>query len=70
MIRRALSAAMTGRPGAGAPGGGTSRVVPRAGVALSPQRGFASAAGGNQLTVGDERRKLEPVVGTAREIRG
>ena len=69
VIRRALSAAMTGRPGAAAPGGGTSRFVPRACV-VSPQRGFASTVGGNQLTVDDERRKLEPVVGTASEIRG
>jgi hypothetical protein len=29
-----------------------------------------SAAGGNQLTVDDERRKLELVVGTASKIRG
>jgi 5-methyltetrahydropteroyltriglutamate--homocysteine methyltransferase len=61
---------MTGREGAAAPGGGGSRFVPRAGLAFSPQCGFASTAGGNQLTVDDERRKLELVAGTAGEIRG
>ena len=44
-----------------------SRYVP---LALSPQCGFASTAGGNQLTVDDERRKLELVVGTASKVRG
>jgi len=34
-------------------------------LALSAQCGFASTAVGNQLTVDDERRKLELVVGTA-----
>jgi hypothetical protein len=67
---RALSAGMTGRQGVAAPGGGASRFVPRAGLALSPQCGFASTAGGNQLTAGGGRRKLELVVGTASEIRG
>jgi hypothetical protein len=70
VTRRALGAALTGRPGAAAPGGGASRFVPRAGLTLSPQCGFASTAGGNQLTVDDERRKLELVAGTASEIRG
>ncbi|HEX9357311.1 MAG TPA: hypothetical protein VF933_26265 [Streptosporangiaceae bacterium] len=37
---------------------------------LSPQRGFASTAGGNQLTVDDERRTLELVAGTASKIWG
>ena len=60
---------MTGRQGAAAPGGGASRLVPRR-LAPSPQCGFASTAGGNQLTAGGERRKLELVVGTASEIRG
>lgn len=70
MTRRTLSPAMTERQGAAAPGGGASRFVPRAGLALSPQCGFASTAGGNQLTVDDERRKLEPVAGTASKLRG
>jgi 5-methyltetrahydropteroyltriglutamate--homocysteine methyltransferase len=47
-----------------------SRFVPLAGLALSPQCGFASTAGGNQLTVDDERRKLELVARTASKIRG
>ena len=61
---------MTGRPGVAAPGGGESWFVPLADLALSPQCGFASTAGGNQLTVDDERRKLELVVGTASKIWG
>ena len=47
-----------------------ARFVPLADLALSPQCGFASTAGGNQLTVDDERRKLELVVGTASKIWG
>lgn len=47
-----------------------ARYVPLADLALSPQCGFASTAGGNQLTVDDERRKLELVAGTARKIWG
>ena len=47
-----------------------SRYVPLADLALSPQCGFASTAGGNQLTVDDERRKLELVVGTASKVWG
>jgi 5-methyltetrahydropteroyltriglutamate--homocysteine methyltransferase len=43
---------------------------PVADLALSPQCGFASTAGGNQLTVDDERRKLELVVGTASKVWG
>ena len=39
-------------------------------LALSPQCGFASTIGGNKLTEDDERRKLELVVETAREIWG
>jgi 5-methyltetrahydropteroyltriglutamate--homocysteine methyltransferase len=61
---------MTGRPGVAAPGGGASRFVPLADLDLSPQCGFASTAGGNQLTVDDERRKLELVAGTASKIWG
>jgi 5-methyltetrahydropteroyltriglutamate--homocysteine methyltransferase len=47
-----------------------SRYVPLADLALSPQCGFASTAGGNQLTVDDERSKLELVVGTASKVWG
>ncbi len=39
-------------------------------AAPSPQCRLASTAGGNQLTVGDERRKLELIVGTASKVRG
>jgi 5-methyltetrahydropteroyltriglutamate--homocysteine methyltransferase len=35
-----------------------------------PPGGFASTAGGNQLTVDDERRKMELVAGTASKIWG
>jgi 5-methyltetrahydropteroyltriglutamate--homocysteine methyltransferase len=45
-----------------------SRYVPVANLALSPQCGFASTAGGNRLTVDDERRKLELVADTARKV--
>ena len=61
---------MTSPEGAAAPGGGASRFVLRAGLALSPQCGFGTTDGGNQLTVGDERRKLGLVAGTAGKIRG
>jgi 5-methyltetrahydropteroyltriglutamate--homocysteine methyltransferase len=42
-----------------------ARYVPIADLALSPQCGFASTSGGNQLTVDEERRKLELVANTA-----
>lgn len=47
-----------------------SRYVPVANLALSPQCGFASTAGGNRLTVDDQRRKLELVADTARKVWG
>jgi len=47
-----------------------ARYVPVGDLALSPQCGFASTSRGNQLTVDDERRKLELVVSTAGEIWG
>jgi 5-methyltetrahydropteroyltriglutamate--homocysteine methyltransferase len=47
-----------------------SKVVPIDDLALSPQCGFASTAGGNLLTVDDERRKLELVVRTAQRVWG
>jgi 5-methyltetrahydropteroyltriglutamate--homocysteine methyltransferase len=39
-------------------------------LALSPQCGFASTIGGNKLTEDDEKRKLELVVETARDVWG
>jgi 5-methyltetrahydropteroyltriglutamate--homocysteine methyltransferase len=39
-------------------------------LALSPQCGFASTLAGNPLSVDEERRKLELVVGTARRVWG
>ncbi|HEU4924516.1 MAG TPA: 5-methyltetrahydropteroyltriglutamate--homocysteine S-methyltransferase, partial [Burkholderiales bacterium] len=47
-----------------------SRYVPLENLCLSPQCGFASSAVGNKLTVEDQKRKLELVVETAREIWG
>ena len=47
-----------------------SLVLPLDRLALSPQCGFASTILGNALTVDDERRKLELVVETAREVWG
>jgi 5-methyltetrahydropteroyltriglutamate--homocysteine methyltransferase len=49
---------------------GASRYVALEDLALSPQCGFASTARGNLLTVDEERRKLELVADTAREIWG
>jgi 5-methyltetrahydropteroyltriglutamate--homocysteine methyltransferase len=45
-----------------------ARHVPLEDLCLSPQCGFASSEVGNQLTVDDQKRKLELVVETAREI--
>ncbi len=45
-----------------------SRYVPIDDLALSPQCGFASTARGNQLTIDDERRKLELVASTASKV--
>jgi 5-methyltetrahydropteroyltriglutamate--homocysteine methyltransferase len=39
-------------------------------LALSPQCGFASAAEGNPITPDQQRRKLELVVDTARQVWG
>lgn len=47
-----------------------AKFVPLERLALSPQCGFASTIGGNRLTVDDEKRKLELVVETAREVWG
>ena len=45
-----------------------SRFVPLERLALSPQCGFATSIVGNELTVEDERRKLELIGSTARDI--
>jgi 5-methyltetrahydropteroyltriglutamate--homocysteine methyltransferase len=47
-----------------------ARYVPLENLALSPQCGFASTAPGNQLTHDEQRRKLELVVETARQVWG
>jgi len=47
-----------------------SRFVPLERLALSPQCGFASSIVGNNLSIEDERRKLETVFETARRIWG
>lgn len=47
-----------------------ARYVPLENLALSPQCGFASTSAGNVLTVDDEKRKLELVVGTAEKVWG
>ena len=45
-----------------------ARYLPIADLALSPQCGFASTSRGNQLTVDEERRKLELVASTASKV--
>jgi 5-methyltetrahydropteroyltriglutamate--homocysteine methyltransferase len=47
-----------------------AKVLPLDQLSLSPQCGFASNFMGNPLTIDDERRKLELVVETAREVWG
>jgi 5-methyltetrahydropteroyltriglutamate--homocysteine methyltransferase len=47
-----------------------ARYVPLENLCLSPQCGFASSEVGNKLTEDDQKRKLELVVETAREIWG
>ncbi|HSA90331.1 MAG TPA: 5-methyltetrahydropteroyltriglutamate--homocysteine S-methyltransferase [Burkholderiales bacterium] len=47
-----------------------AKYVPLENLCLSPQCGFASSEVGNKLTEDDEKRKLELVVETAREIWG
>jgi 5-methyltetrahydropteroyltriglutamate--homocysteine methyltransferase len=47
-----------------------ARHAPLDQLALSPQCGFASSAGGNPLTEDDQRRKLALVVEVAREVWG
>ena len=45
-----------------------ARYVPIEALALSPQCGFASTARGNQLTIDEQRRKLEFVARTAARV--
>jgi 5-methyltetrahydropteroyltriglutamate--homocysteine methyltransferase len=47
-----------------------SRYIPLENLALSPQCGFASTMAGNPLTEDEERRKLELVVSTVRQVWG
>jgi 5-methyltetrahydropteroyltriglutamate--homocysteine methyltransferase len=47
-----------------------ARIVPLDQLCLSPQCGFSSTEHGNDITVDDQRRKLELVVECAREIWG
>ena len=47
-----------------------AQYVPIERLALSPQCGFASTAPGNQLTWDEQRRKLELVAETARQVWG
>jgi 5-methyltetrahydropteroyltriglutamate--homocysteine methyltransferase len=47
-----------------------SKYVPLENLCLSPQCGFASSEAGNRLTEDDQKRKLELVAETAREIWG
>jgi 5-methyltetrahydropteroyltriglutamate--homocysteine methyltransferase len=47
-----------------------ARYLPLENLALSPQCGFASTMAGNPLTEDEERRKLELVVRTARQVWG
>lgn len=45
-----------------------AHIVPLDRLALSPQCGFASTSEGNRLTPEDQRRKLELVARTARQV--
>ena len=45
-----------------------ARYVPMERLALSPQCGFASTWEGNRLTADDQRRKLDLVATTARQV--
>jgi 5-methyltetrahydropteroyltriglutamate--homocysteine methyltransferase len=47
-----------------------SRYVPLERLGLSPQCGFASSIIGNRISPADQRKKLELVVNTARDIWG
>ena len=47
-----------------------AKYIPLENLCLSPQCGFASSEVGNQLTEDDQKRKLQLVAETAREIWG
>jgi methionine synthase II (cobalamin-independent) len=47
-----------------------AKVVPLEQLAISPQCGFASDVVGNLVSVDDQKRKLERVVETARQVWG
>ena len=47
-----------------------SRIVPLERLAISPQCGFASSAGGNPVTEDDQRRKLTLVSNVANAVWG
>jgi 5-methyltetrahydropteroyltriglutamate--homocysteine methyltransferase len=47
-----------------------SKYVPLDQLCLSPQCGFSSTVHGNNIAVEDQRRKLELVVQTARDVWG
>ena len=47
-----------------------ARLIPLERLALSPQCGFASTMEGNRISLEDQRRKLELVATTAREVWG
>jgi 5-methyltetrahydropteroyltriglutamate--homocysteine methyltransferase len=47
-----------------------SSYVPLENLAISPQCGFASGSLGNLITADDQRRKLDLVVSTARQVWG
>ena len=47
-----------------------ARYVPLENLAISPQCGFASGSLGNLITADDQRRKLDLVVSTARQVWG
>jgi len=47
-----------------------ARFAPLDNLAISPQCGFSSSLGGNPITTNDQRRKLERVVQTAKQVWG
>lgn len=47
-----------------------AKYVPLEDLALSTQCGFASSVAGNEISQDDERRKLDLVVSTARDVWG
>jgi 5-methyltetrahydropteroyltriglutamate--homocysteine methyltransferase len=50
--------------------GEAAKVLPLEQLAISPQCGFASDVVGNLITLDDQKRKLERVVETARQVWG